>query len=111
MNISGGGGFKQKPFKIGDDIHNSDYCQVGHKFNTRLVRCVPNDAIVGKDGTVTIAYKSADSNFDRNPTPPPQPPSKPVAQDPITPDQAVKVEGNIRKKSKIAKSIDQQARK
>lgn len=92
--------FQPKPFKMGDDIHNSEYCQVGYKFNTKLGRCIPADALVGDDGIVRMAYRATDSNFERNPdgttVQKPAAPKPPVKE---TPDVAIKSEGLKRKKA------------
>ena len=45
------------PARIGDDIINSDRCSPGMKFNLRLGKCIPADAYVSKDGTVTMAQR------------------------------------------------------
>ena len=61
------GTYKMKPMKIGDDIHNSDRCPPGKKFNMRLGKCIPLNGFVGPDGVVTVA---AGGGSDDNPSPP-----------------------------------------
>lgn len=93
------GAFKMKPMKIGDDVHNSDRCPPGKKFNLRLGKCIPLNAQVGQDGIVTVAVgpRSVDDN---DPTPPPAPPE---AGEP-NPDAAVGAERAKRAKAKIMAS-------
>ena len=91
------GTYKMKPMKIGDDIHNSDRCPPGKKFNMRLGRCIPLNGFVGPDGVVTVA---AGGGSDDNPSPPPAPPE---AGD-QSPDGAIGAERAKRAKAKIVRS-------
>lgn len=90
--------------KIGDDIHNSDRCGSGMKFNMRLGRCVPTNAFVDQQGIVNMTHTSSSleaaigtepPSVEKNPNPKPAP--KP------TPEQAVKAEGAKRVKAKAVK--------
>ena len=94
------GTYKLKPMKIGDDIMNSDRCPPGKKFNLKIGKCIPMNAMVGMDGIVTVAagdYRSPGENL------PPQPPeaSQPPAGDAPPADAAIQAEGAKRAKAKI----------
>ena len=100
------GTYRMKPMKIGDDIHNSDRCPVGKKFNLRLGKCIPINSMVGPDGIVTVAAGDWDSPSPENPvddTNPSPPPAPPQSDDP-SPDAAVGAERAKRAKAKILAS-------
>ena len=98
------GSYKMKPMKIGDDIHNSDRCPPGKKFNLRLGKCIPLNGFVGPDGVVTVSAGEVDPPEnpvdDQNPSPPPAPPGSGDQ----SPDEAVGAERAKRAKAKIMAS-------
>ena len=100
------GTYRMKPMKIGDDIHNSDRCPPGKKFNLRLGKCIPINGMVGPDGTVTVVADDREWTppdnpaDDANPSPPPAPPQSGDQ----SPDAAVGAERAKRAKAKIMAS-------
>ena len=93
------GSYKMKPMKIGDDIHNSDRCPPGKKFNMRLGKCIPLNGFVGPDGVVTVAAGGGEDD-----TPAPSPTPAPPEEGGQSPDEAIGAERVKRAKAKISAS-------